>query len=186
MSRTRFIIFIIGVVALFIALNVLSFLEDEHAPKAHEGVLDLRQVGGLKEGDIALNGEWLFYPGQLLDGTEETRAHDYIAIVPGNWQSVIEPYLHQGAFGYGTYRLKILLDAEDESAQQIALRVPLIRTAHTLFVNGVQIGSNGAVSTSAGQYSPQVEPYISHTEISGTEVNIDVQVANYDFANSGE
>lgn len=185
MSRTRFITFIIGVVALFIALNVLSFLEDEHAPKAHEGVLDLRQVGGLKEGDITLNGEWLFYPGQLLDGTEKTSTQEYIATVPGNWQSVIEPYLHQGAFGYGTYRLKILLDAEGESAQQIALRVPLIRTAHTLFVNGVQIGSNGVVSTSAGQYTPQVEPYISHTEISGSEVNIDVQVANYDFANSG-
>ncbi|MFC3748876.1 histidine kinase [Paenibacillus sp. GCM10012306] len=184
MSRTKYIWFIVIVVAVFIGLTALSYLQSTGQPKARQGVLDLRSGKSMNSGSTALLGEWMFYPEQLLTGAEEETSGSTMRFiqVPGNWRNAIEPIFHKNALGYGTYRLQVLLK---EEANEIGFRVPLIRTSHRLFIDGREVGSQGSVSADSKDYRPGVKPYISRTEYKGGILDLYVQVANYDFASSG-
>jgi two-component system sensor histidine kinase ChiS len=169
---------------VFIGLNVLSFFGQDNQVKARKGMLDLQAGQSLNSSSTPLYGEWLFYPGQLLDGTEGEQdvAYALPLQVPGSWRIAIEPVFHKGAMGYGTYRLQVLLK---EQTEEIGFRVPLVRTAHRLFVNGHEVGGKGIVSSDRSTYKSEVVPYIAHTEVNSDIIDVYVQVANYDFAVSG-
>ncbi|NUU63499.1 histidine kinase [Paenibacillus agri] len=184
MSRAKYRWFIVGVVALFFGLIVLSCLQPTDQVVARKGVLDLRSGKGLNSASTALLGEWMFYPGQLLTGAEKetTDSNMHFIQVPGNWRKAVDPIFHKNALGYGTYRLQILLE---DGENEIGFRVPLIRASHRLFIDGREIGSQGIVSSEVKGYKSGVKPYITHTEFKGGILDLYVQVANYDFSFSG-
>ena len=76
---------------------------------AFSGVADLRGNGNNTE-IVDLNGEWEFYPGQLLTPDDfnnpQKKLNPVFLHVPGDWNSI------QGDRGYGTYRLKVLFPSD--------------------------------------------------------------------------
>lgn len=185
MTRTRYIWIMSIFVVLLMGVNVFYFFDRQDQPQAYNGTLDLRGWNGTGKQIIHLDGEWGFYPDQLITGADNlAEAHSPSLItVPGNWQEHMKKDLHDGALGYGTYKLHIMLD--DNKEDLVGFRVPLIRTAHRLFVNNEEIGVNGVVSEQPESYTPQVKPYLAFKEVSQDSIDIYVQVANYDFTTSG-
>jgi two-component system sensor histidine kinase ChiS len=174
------IIFILLVVCF---LNA-KMLNQGHSPKAESGMLDLRDWNKDGESVLDLDGEWLFYPDQLLEQTEDfASASRYSSVsVPGNWKSELTGKKRSDAKGFGTYRLQIVLGKE---AGAYGFRVPLIRTSHRLIINGEQLGGSGEVGSNASEYAAGVEPYVAFKEIDSRTIDIVVQVANYDMSGSG-
>ncbi|WP_141501497.1 histidine kinase [Paenibacillus luteus] len=174
------------IILIFLVFCLLSakMLNQRHSPKAESGMLDLSGWEKSGESVLDLDGEWLFYPEQFLESTEDfEEASSYSSIsVPGNWKSGFTGKKRNDAKGYGTYRLHIALGKE---AGQIGFRVPLIRTSHRLFINGEQLGGSGEVGSQASEYAGGVEPYIAFKEIDSSTIDVVIQVANYDMSGSG-
>lgn len=173
-----------AVVIAVICVNMLSLFDWDHDPVAKQGVMDLR---GWTEGatkPLKLKGEWEFYPGQLLSRLPENQPASFPYIqAPGNWGPSLNADDARSAIGYGTYRLTVVMDAEQ--AGQIAFCVPLIRSAHRLIVDGQEIGAKGIVVTDPAQYFGQAVPYVAWKKIEKERFDIFVQVVNFDHAVSG-
>ncbi len=153
---------------------------------AKKGVLDLSSWNWTKDGITDLNGDWEFYWKTLYTpssfDTAETLSRVY-ANVPGFWNNLIGGKgLLEPGFGYATYRLKILCPPSNE---KLALKLLTVSSAYKLFVNGRQIFQMGNVGTSkattTGAFIPAVVPVTSENN----ELNIVMQVSNYDYGTGG-
>jgi hypothetical protein len=106
-------------------------------PKAVKGVMNLEAWDLDNDGPVDLVGEYEFYWKRLLDpqhfaSGDPTRQPDFIN-VPGYWNEFESAGEKLTGDGYATYRLKVLLNARDQS---LTLKVLDMSTAFTLFVNG--------------------------------------------------
>lgn len=129
-----------------IRLVWLSFQMPIDQPHAVKGVLDLREWDLPSKETLTLNGEWEFFPSQLLmqnsDSSSSTSAdleHNYIQ-VPGEWKDSFEED-QDSSFHYGTYKLKILLDQDGQ--QTYGLRINEIKNASAVYVNGQLMAEAG-------------------------------------------
>src|SRR5699024_12427711 len=117
----------------FRLLWINSFQVDDEKPYITEGELDLREKD-ISGGSIPLAGEWDFYPDQLLSDSvssaskNETNA-SYIA-VPSDWSPILNPD-RPNPYGYASYHVRILVDAEQHAT--FAVRVPSVSTAAALY-----------------------------------------------------
>ncbi|WP_342773128.1 hybrid sensor histidine kinase/response regulator [Paenibacillus flagellatus] len=149
-------------------------------------MLDLRGRELANSPPFRLDGEWEFYPGALVthdelkrqpvDGMRHVR-------VPGDWRSAF-PGEPGTSFGYGTYRLTILVD-------------PGLDQPYTFWMNGIQASSaveiNGQVSAEFGTVAERAERYrpdsrsytASYTDADATQIELLIRVANFDQPNTG-
>ena len=85
---------------------------------AKSGVIDLRNYQWSADGITDLNGEWAFYWGHLYTAASIDSAKIKAVVyakVPGFWNSLIPGIgLIRPAFGYATYRLKVLCPSSNE------------------------------------------------------------------------
>lgn len=115
-------------------------------PQAKRGVLDLSNWSLEQDGPVFLDGEWEFYEGQLLtpaDFHQNNSGISYLS-VPATWTGKNA----EGGMarkGFGTYRLKVLLQDEKEG---LGLKTRSIRMAHRLFINGKLESESGQPSSS--------------------------------------
>ncbi|MFB5678254.1 ATP-binding protein [Paenibacillus terreus] len=153
-------------------------------PRARQGVLDLSGWDFSKNGAASLNGEWEFYPGQLLhpwswktDGLEHR--HRY-ASVPGIW----DPYMPgNSGTGYGTYRLLIRVPKQDN--ELFGIRTINIRTASSIYINGSQVGTRGKPGESDPSSVPGNRPYNGYFRVNGSTVEVMIHVSNYNYYTGG-
>ncbi|WP_281888592.1 histidine kinase [Paenibacillus sp. YYML68] len=173
-------------IVLLIAINVLMLTDRDHEPQARNGVLELSEQGGRQEA-YRLQGEWSFYPNQLLTGrstmSEEQAASAIVVDVPGSWDFDVFRGGPTNAIGYGTYHLRVQLGNQEAGLH--AFWVPLIRASHRLFVNGEEIGGSGIPADESGRYSGEIKPYIAYKQLDAGRVDLFVQVANFDHTMSG-
>lgn len=157
------------------------FAEPPHPP-LEQGVLDLRGWDFQQNRSIRLNGEWEFYPNQLLDAKETAPSSDAVMLqVPGDWREAMPD---QSPFGYGTYRLRILVDGTID--QPYALWIKRIKTASQVFVNGKKLGGFGQPAFSNEQYEPRVQSYMMTVTSEGVkELEVVIHAANFDDPRSG-
>ncbi|HEY5405573.1 MAG TPA: sensor histidine kinase, partial [Ginsengibacter sp.] len=153
---------------------------------AQKGILDLRQWNWTKEGISDLNGEWEFYWKYLYTPSSfdsvETASTVY-ANVPGFWNSLIPgKRLLEPGFGYATYRLKVLCPPSNE---KLALKLLTVSSAYKLYVNGKQILQIGNVGTSKPTARAAFKPVIVPVTPEKNELNIVIQVSNYDYGTGG-
>lgn len=110
----------------------------EH-PHAVQGVVDLRGWNFEESPSITLDGEWEFYPDTFLSHGELTpsltQRSNYVH-VPGDWSTGFSED-NDSPFGYGTYRLRILVD--QPLNQPYSLWLQEIQAASTVEVNGKTI-----------------------------------------------
>lgn len=83
-------------------------------PEPIEGLLDLRDWDLANTSPISLDGEWEFYPQTLISNRDAKIADNPSTPiqVPGDWRDALPQ--SSSSFGYGTYRLRILLDPSVE------------------------------------------------------------------------
>lgn len=153
---------------------------------AKGGFADIRGRIDMASGDtVRLDGEWEFYPGQLLAPGAFADSPGAVAVtrVPGTWayaNGFSEP---TGAItGYGTLRLRVRVPAD---VGDVAIRVPNANTALRLFADGKLVSEIGTVAATAGACVPSTGLKYAVFHPVGDEIEFVMQVANFSTPHIG-
>lgn len=178
---TRHIRLALCVVCLVLAGAPASLAASGH-PQAVNGVLDLPGWDPAKDGPVRLDGEWDFYWNQLLEPQDVgiTPVTGVIR-VPGAWNRFEASGKGLPGHGYATYRLRVNL----QERRDLALRIPLMRSAYRLWVDGRMIAGNGVVGRSRDTTVPQYRPMVVAVPSGNSSLVITVQVANFHHMRGG-
>ncbi|QLG38973.1 histidine kinase [Paenibacillus sp. E222] len=176
----------IGLMTLLLALVVTWKISGGHEkPVARQGILDLAGMEWTSLSVIPLDGEWEFYPEQLLSPQQIHSTHNKPVMmqVPGNWDDERNShgYPMKGK-SYGTYRLIVRNVPQDE---MLAIAKRYVRFADAMYVDGKLMSRSGQPGTSATSYVPRNEPYTIYFHPERTEIEVVLQVANFDFRSGG-
>jgi len=156
------------------------FYEPEHPPVV-QGTLDLRGWDFENSRSIALDGEWAFYPEALVTRETADRQPDsalrYVQ-VPGDWRDAM-PGEPDDSYGYGTYRLRILVDPVPD--RQFGFWMEEIEASSRVEINGRAEPSFGIIADSKQHYRPNKTSYTaSYASDGAASIELFVQSANYD------
>nr|WP_246880608.1 ATP-binding protein [Sporosarcina sp. 6E9] len=152
-------------------------------PIAEKGVIDLRNYEVNDKKTLKLDGEWIFYPNQLLTPNfKEPSETDQVQDIslPGNWD---EASIDDTPVNYGTYKLKILLPKQD--SQYYGIRIQDISSSARIYVDGVLISEIGQPSTSAKDYKSKLGTYKTLFHTDNKEIDLVIEVANYETPHVG-
>lgn len=161
-------------------LILISFTEILAQPVAQRGVLDLRNSTLNATNTVLLAGEWQFYWGELIYPGETVRKLSTLVTVPHLWNN--DPAF--GSNGFGTYQLRILLPNDHP---QLAINMPDVYTAYALYINDVQVASNGQVSKTEQNHRPNWTPksiYLGKFEETNV-IEITLLVSNFSHSKGG-
>ncbi|WP_168118591.1 ATP-binding protein [Paenibacillus sp. HB172176] len=177
---------------LMLLLSLRLFWNELHAvpdhPRAVQGVIDLRGWDFESSHTITLDGEWAFYPNQLLTNEEinsETTAAAASIQVPGNWGNP-SGKRDDKAIGYGTYRLRILVDGGLD--QPYVFWFHRIESSSLVEINGIKEKPFGIPAEEEKNYMPRVKSYTaSYLDRDGDvrELDLLIQAANYTHPSQG-
>lgn len=172
-----FILLLTGSRLLWLQLFIQS-----HQPYAEKGQLDLRDFD-FQHRTLTLDGEWLFYPsGWLMDKDNPPTSTTYIQ-VPDGWDEIFQED-EWTPYGYGSYHLKLLIDPE--RAFTFSMRVPSIRSAAEIYVDGHLIAAAGELGENRQQTVAKNVPFTASFETKGrSEIDIIVQAANFQDPRNG-
>lgn len=154
-------------------------------PRAELGHLDLTEWSLDKDGAIRLDGQWEFYWEQLLqpdDFTHGRRHHQtpfpHYIDVPSTWAAQRTEGLPLANEGYGTYRLTISIHPDDRG-KVLALAVPSVATAYSLWINGVETDTQGVVGSSRAAMVAQNFTKTVYFSPTNETVELVLQVSNF-------
>lgn len=182
-----------NIIFILLLLSILSGLRwawsevfpVEKSFRAVDGIVDLRGSDLKDSSPITLDGQWEFYPRQLLTRQQiQSEDHEVHGIsVPGDWRETLNPDSNT-SYGYGTYRLRIMTDP---LKQPVAFWIKKgIQASSEVEINGTVLGGAGRVSAIASEYTPNNVPYkLSYWGKGKTEIELLIRVANYDAPFSG-
>ncbi|MFD1849712.1 ATP-binding protein [Oceanobacillus bengalensis] len=157
-SKWTLIIVIFLVVITGIRLIWFSFLttlDYADSPTINDGVLDLRGHEFNNKQTFQLSGDWEFYPSKFISPNEPNDSVSPIQLdTPHKWNTAFED---DQSFTFGTYRLRIFLDAED--LHTFGLRLNKLNNASTVYVNGERVGGSGQAATTEEQHKGSSVPY---------------------------
>jgi signal transduction histidine kinase len=179
---------ILIVVVIGIACNaVYSMTKDrsETVPVAREGVIDLSNWDFARLGSVPLNGQWTFYPNQLLkpDQLPGSSAPTRYIRVPGLWTAADgDGEKAMGGQGYATYRLIVKVS---DTEMFYAIRANVVFMSSRLFVDGKEAGGAGKPDTGKASYVSQNVPYSAAFSPDSREIEIVMQIANFDHYAGG-
>lgn len=142
-------------------------------PLAHHGVLDLRSYELKDDKTITLNGEWQFIPEVLVDPSSTMRN---VSNVKSEWSLV--PNKKNVPYTFGSYHLRVLLKPDQK--QTYGIRIPTAKTASKLFVNGQLVNQSGRVANNKESHKGLDMPYTAFFEANKNEIDIVLQVSNFD------
>lgn len=151
-------------------------------PNATQGVLDLRSWDFKNSRTIPLNGEWEFYPEAFFTHEDFVRSkarQPHYVQVPGDWRNAF-PQSEQASssFGYGTYRLRILVDQPLNESYAFWIRE--IQASSQLEINGQTEGAFGLPSDRAETYWPKAVSYTgTYTAHNAKEIELLVRACCY-------
>ncbi|MGK5093739.1 adenylate/guanylate cyclase domain-containing protein [Deltaproteobacteria bacterium TL4] len=153
---------IYGVLVLGILVGCRNTeLRNKQPPHAVQGVLDLSNWNFENDGQVKLDGEWGFYWKQFLSSsdfeTSPSLKPDAYAKVPGRWNDLEVDHKAVGSEGYATYRLTVSMN---ETAGDLAFKIPIMGTAYELEHNGQLLASSGRIGISRDLMQPSYHPTI--------------------------
>jgi len=175
-------LFLLMIVLIGLRMLWSTYFVVQEPVRIEQGLLDLRDGESGREGLMPLDGEWLFYPEVYYTYEDLAQADQALAQtvqVPGNWKQAL-PGNHP--FGYGTYRLTILLEPGD---QELALWVQRLQAAARLEINGEELAAYGRLGDSAADYSPERAPFLIQFIPDSSRLELLIQVANFDDPYTG-
>lgn len=149
-------------------------------PSAVGGIQNFQEWNFDDKQTITLDGEWEFYPGVFLEkGDSKPDLAKQLIQVPGTWDKSTGT---GSALGYGTYHLKILIR---DTSKTYAIRIPNVYTASRLFINGTMKAETGHAAVTEGDNQPRNVPYYVSFRTSKPELDIALQVSNFQISNLG-
>ncbi len=181
-------------VALSLAAAVLSACRGAPPPpRAEGGQINLENWDFSARGSIALDGNWDFFWNRLIPPEEFTAkappAPDALVSVPGLWNGLMVGGKALEGKGCATYRLRVKVSGR---AGALGLKMLDAATSYRLWVNGIEIASNGAVSCSPGEARPRYLPMsvplpenVLAREGGAGDLDFVVQVSNYRHRKGG-
>ncbi len=156
--------------------------------KAVKGTINLEKWNLKIDKVIQLNGEWEFYWDQLLtpedfkkEGEGKPSLTGYMK-VPSQWNGKILNGISLPAYGCATYRLVL---KNMPSNQVYGLKKSIVRFSSRIFINGSIFMEDGNPSRDAGEYKSGNLPQIAFFDSNGGDMELLIQVANYEYVNSG-
>jgi len=181
LSRYRYVLLCLLLLGVFSGVRLLwngtLFSSDRSFP-AQGGVVDLRGIDLQHASVLSLDGEWEWYPDQLLTARmTAVRSGDTPRLiqVPGPWNAGREG---RNAYGVGTYRLRILTDPLQ---QPVAFWFKNVQSASEVEVGGTIAGGAGQVAETPQGYVPHTYSFKAiYSEQGATEIELLVRVANFD------
>jgi sensor histidine kinase YesM len=178
----RVLLFLLLITA--IRMCWLSIFQGPEQRPLSQGLLDLRDQPLPDNRLLNLDGKWLFYPNKLLHGPEaaSSPASGEFLVVPGNWRTQNQKGARD-ARGYGSYRLRVLVDTA--LSQTYGIQLSNVYAASEVYVNGRLIAQAGQVATDKSRYSPRNVPYRATFHPQKEEVDIVIQVANFTYPTKG-
>lgn len=154
-------------------------------PYAEGGIIDLRGVELPDDKGITLNGEWAFFSGQLIEPKSLTKqlsdAKQQWITVPGDWGEIVSEDENL-SYGYGTYRLRVLLD---EQSNLYTLNFKEIKSNAAVFINGERVAEMGRVAVTAESTIQDYRPFEITIDGNIKEIDLIIQVSNYEVGRSG-
>jgi len=153
-------------------------------PPAVNGVLDLRSWEMDRTSTVPLDGEWKFYPEKLISHQDVPLAENDVRTVqvPGDWSEALSKE-SGSSLGYGTYRLRILVDPLEEPA---GFWFKGIQASSGVEVNGIAESNMGTPAENANTYTPKYTSYTATYSVEGTkEIELLIRVANYEDPYNG-
>ena len=178
-SKIFVIVGLFALVLTSVRLIWVNYHATPEHPRAVKGVLDLRNWQLPDDQTINLNGDWEFYPSAFIDpttaGTINSPHQKSYLKVPGSWNTAF-PKSRNSMLDYGTYHLKIQLNTLNPLPYGI--RIPYIKTASRLYINGGLVGNSGTPSEHYEENKSKIIPYTASFIAKTTEIDIVIQVSN--------
>ncbi|OXS75050.1 ethylene receptor [Lysinibacillus sp. KCTC 33748] len=182
--KKRKIVLIVCVFIIFLTGSRVLWLElfnNSDQPHAVKGQMDLRNWNFNDEHAITLDGEWEFYPNNWLINEEKhlefKKVQSTYIQVPNRWNSALQEE-ETSPYGYGSYRLKLLVNPEEKIT--FSIRVPSVRSSSELYVNGRRLAKSGEIGENAENTIAKNVPYTASFESNGhKEIEIIVQASNF-------
>ncbi|TDF94731.1 ATP-binding protein [Paenibacillus piri] len=190
MFKRTLIVCLIGLLA-FSLIPLSIFMDRDKQTKdlqVRHGVMDLSSWNYEQDRRIKLDGEWEFYWNRLLTpedfrqpGTDKPITPAMMK-VPSVWNGKIVDGQALPAYGSATYRM-VLKNVPSSGA--FALKKTNIRFSSAIYANGHKLFEDGKPSGNAAEYEPGNVSQIGFFSAEKGDLEIIIQVANYDYANAG-
>jgi len=174
-------------VLLLIIIFMLTFLggcspqNTAIEKKAENSRLDLSSIN-IKNEIVPLDGDWAFYWNQILEpaGLDQGALSGYVPF-PSSWNKYeLDGEAIPGS-GYATYRLTFVASEN----QILALKIPKVRTAYKLFINGHLIATAGTLGQTRDTTVPQYLPQIVSFEALEGDNEVILQMSNFYMSSGG-
>lgn len=163
------LIFSVFIVLISIIVKTTETNSSQKAqPHAVDGILDLTNWDFTKDGNINLNGQWLYYDNNLLSPKElETNSFKgSVSDIPGIYSKQ----------GFGTYRLKVLLKNKNDL---YSIKIEFVQSAYKLWADDKLIASVGQVGDNRLNMTPQLLPKAGSFFDKEGVVYLTLEVSNY-------
>lgn len=173
------------VCGLFFIIGIVYYLlPSSPSLSIKEGKVDLSEHLFSKQPVLKLNGEWQFQWKVIGEGSNKDNEKATFVHVPDTWTNYKDQKGNRlPPTGYATYKLRIKVPKDTEKSY--ALYVPEISTSYELWVDGKQMYRNGEIGTNKENTIPDNKPAVVPIELSGTDINLSIIVANYHHIRAG-
>ncbi len=170
---------------LLILLLTKSVFASPHAPKAVDGILDLRDYDIHEEGYLPLNGEWEFFWQEYIDPrvTDSIFGKGIRAKVPSVWNNYELFGAKLPGRGFASYKLKVLLDKAPK--EDLSLKLLAINTCYSLYINGEKVSSSGHAGVDANHSRPAYDPKVVTFQGDSSTYEFVFHVANFSLYRGG-
>jgi len=191
MKKKSHIVLLIGLLLVILSglrLLWMELLPNQMQVSIKNGQLDLRHWNAEDSGVLLLDGEWEFYPSEWVSERKQHGAGGpgpKLLQVPGQWEEALHREGEEGTpYGFGSYRLRILVNPDNHL--NYSVRLPSVRTASEVYVNGRLLAKSGQVGETKEGYTAKNLPYsASFTADENGVIELVVQAANYVDSRSG-
>jgi two-component system, sensor histidine kinase ChiS len=156
---------------------MLSSCSDGSAPKAVDGVLDLRGVD-LDVRSVALQGAWRVFPSKLLGPTDSVPVGDdsNYTNLPGGWRDLARTNSGKIA-DYATFHLTVLLDTS--KVDEIEISCTEHSSAYRLWADGVDVIGDGRVGKSSLEEVPGYHFRRNTIRVRAPKMELVLQTSNH-------
>lgn len=178
-----FALFCIAMLAFFSFLFYFPTTLSPILKQADDGQVLLNSDDFLQNKTVALDGQWHFFPSQLVDPQNVTGLLKAATTIKGTggWKFDRQDMQEQ-VEGYGTYYLKVNLDTQ---YLNLAMQIPYIETAYNLYIDKRLVASGGVVSDTVNGAEPGFNTSIISLPQGVDSFTITLQVSNYHSAWGG-
>lgn len=180
-NKTKSALILLAIMLTLISMRLvwLFYHTPAEQPVAENGLLDLTEYNLNDEEAITLDGEWTFYPERLLENPQDIQAN-----IIGNIMDISVSNKESDTVTFGTYYLKVIVNENTDLNDLFSLSIPSVNTASALFVNGHLKEQSGNVATDAADHRGKGHPYTVSFLAENDEINIMLQVSNFDTTES--